>query len=51
MLEELGLEFGHYPVNANILNDLEKVDNAIDHICLVSLIHEAKGIDAGPWLL
>lgn len=55
MLEDLlkseGFEFGDFPVNNNILKDLETTSCLLDHICMVSLTHEGKGIDAGPRLL
>ena len=51
ILKDKGYKFGDFPVNNNILKDLERVDSLMDHICLVSLTHEGKGIDAGPRLL
>ena len=43
--------FGEYPVNSNILNDLDKCNNLLDHVCLISLTHESKAIDSGPFVL
>ena len=50
-LHKKNYEFGDFPVSNNILNDLKKVDSFLEHICLISLCHESKGIDAGPFLL
>lgn len=46
-----GFEFGQLPVNNNILTDLSNCKSFMDHIALVSLTHEGKGIDAGPRLI
>jgi uncharacterized ferritin-like protein (DUF455 family) len=55
MLEEYfqsqSLKFGDLPVNSNIINDLKLCENLIEHVALISLAHEGKGVDAGPRLL
>ena len=51
LLRQRGFVFGEFMVNTNILKDLRKCGNLLDHICLISLTHEGKGIDAGPRLL
>lgn len=39
-------------VNKNILADLEKTQqNFLERICMISMTHEAKGLDAGPRLI
>ena len=52
MLEELYSHFpnvdgfGELPVNSNILSDFKKVSSVKETIALLSLTHEAKGLDA-----
>ena len=43
--------FGVLPVNSNILSDCDRVTCTKDTIALLSLTHEAKGLDAGPTLM
>ena len=50
-LQKRNFNFGDFSVSNNILKDLEKVNTFLEHICLISLCHESKGIDAGPFLL
>lgn len=39
-------------VNKNILLDLGRTkESLIDRVCMVSMTHEGKGLDAGPRLL
>ena len=39
-------------VNKNILADLQKTEgNFLERICMISMTHEAKGLDAGPRLI
>lgn len=49
-LEENGYFFGSLPCHNNIIKDIHKISTIEDHIALISLSHEAKGIDAGPRL-
>lgn len=50
-LRELDTPYGSMIVNKNILIDLGKTDQSlIDRICMVSMTHEGKGLDAGPRL-
>jgi len=51
-LEAHGFTYPSMPVNKNILLDLQKTkDSLLDRIAMVSLTHEAKGLDAGPRLI
>jgi len=52
LLERDGMAYPSMPVNKNILGDLEKSrGELLDRLALVSLVHEAKGLDAGDRLV
>lgn len=51
LLQRKGIRVGDLPSNLNIVTDMAKVDSLEEHIALISLTHEGKGLDAGPRLL
>jgi uncharacterized ferritin-like protein (DUF455 family) len=52
LLHKLGHPFGSLPVNSNIRDDLAKTEgNQLHRLVLVSLLHEGRGLDAGPRVL
>lgn len=52
ILEETGFPYPSLPVNKNIISDLERTEDSLeDRIAMISLTHEAKGLDAGPRLI
>ena len=49
---KFSMTYSDIPVNKNILIDLAKTEESLlDRIAMISLTHEAKGLDAGPNLL
>ena len=51
-LAVIGYPYTSIPVNKNILNDLQKTENnLLERLCMISMTHEAKGLDAGPRLI
>lgn len=52
ILDDSGWGFPSLPVNNNILRDLERTRDCLkDRIAMISLVHEAKGLDAGHRLI
>lgn len=52
ILEEDGYPYTSIPVNRNILNDLDNIDDDLmDALFMISLVHEGKGLDASERLI
>lgn len=51
LLEASGHAYPSFPVNSHILADLDRTSDCLrDRIAMISLVHEAKGLDAGDRL-